>query len=699
MPLLTAAQAVNGVSITGPGPWIDVTAYGAKADLQGASSCTAVNATKTISCPSNPFSAADVGKAVAVANSSGGSCTNDFVTLVVNFNSGTGQITYRDALPCLPGAGAATVFWGTDNTTAFTNAISAAKTTGSTIYFPYSGTGNYYVSGELKLAASGMPPTPPGVRFVGECGAPLGAFAPANSWGPVTCSTLVSDQQITFLSIGDSSGNSGTKYHSGLLIQDLGFRDISVRGDQVKGGIALYDTEDFNLTNIRIDRIGMPATSAPCNSGTTPCGFGILFDGAAGSPGPYTQFGVVVNPSIFNTRFPIQSNNQTSEINVYGGSLICTTDSTNTPAIGLDLGKSFHDATETTGGEWGVYGTHILNCATAAVSLFNNSVLQFYGVAEQATGTSFARLGTGIVVDGDVTTPQPPGGEFIGGSLNNFEVGVDIKGTAANNVIAASVTNNNTGLKLEGSSSLNTKVLGTISSTNTAQLSASGSPLSSLLILTNGNYCPSGSGCGASNVAVGSQIPTDLSFSTPEALPLTPTSGTMVYVDSGSKHLTAVRSDSTTADLEAGLLNYQKAGNPIPGQGTGTDLTVYTFSVPPIPAGKGIRARVFWTCSPCSNGAKTFKWQFGGSAVAYAPTSNTSSSLSYTEVRIFNDPGSQSAQTLFGDPILIGANFQTIGTTSNLTVSTSTAQTLNFVFNALSSETINPKGFIVEAIQ
>jgi hypothetical protein len=614
----------------------------------------------------------------------------------------------------VPGSSVGTAEWGTDNTTAITNAVAAANAegggitnpTGAILYLPYGGTGNYYVSGSISIASSGI--SPQGLKLIGECGAPLGAYSPGygnsggNVWGPVTCSTLVADQAIIILTVGNSAaGNSAVKFHSGLLIENIGFRDVSVNGGQVIGGIALYDTEDFNLTNVRVDGMSMLTTNSACTSGTTPCGYGILFDGTAGTDnnhvGAFTQFGVINNPSIFNTRFPILTNNQTSEINIYGGSLICAL--ANTPSVGIDLGHSFNHANLPTGGEWGIYGTHILNCPTAAVWLFNNNVLQFYGIAEQATSSAFQHVGTGIVVDGD-SPAQTPGGEYIAGSLNNFDIGIDIKPTPINNIIVGSVTNNNTeGVLLEGSSSSNTKILGTLGTSNGTPLTASGLPLSSSLILTNNDFpLPSSTG-------VGSQIPTDLTFSTPETAGTTvlkPPTGRTLYSNASSNNdLTVLKPDGSTVDLESQLLSFQGPAGTI--TGNSTPQTVYTFTLPPIPAGKGVRARVYWTCTTChTSSTKTFDWQFGTSSpttVTYAGYTANSAASSNSEILIFNTTA-QTNQTLYPGPLIVGGTGQAGASITAATQNTANSQALTFQFAASpSGEVITPGAFIVEAIQ
>jgi hypothetical protein len=222
--------------------------------------------------------------------------------------------------------------------------------------------------------------------------------------------------------------------------------------------------------------------------------------------------------------------------------------------------------------------------------------------------------------------------------------------------------------------------------------------------MTNNNFAL------PSTKSVGSQIPTDLTLSTPESAgtaPLqSPVTGRTLYVDSASTDLSIVRPDASTKDLEGGFLNWQKGGTSISGGGVGNYKNVYTFSVPYIPPGKGIRAKVYWICNSCSVGVnKIFAWQIGGTlgsggtTTPYAAYTSNNNSLSYAEVEIFNDPASQSNQTMIQDSIVVGLNLATAGGVSTPAQNTSMAQSLTFLFNAATSETIVTKGFIVEAIQ
>ena len=135
------------------------------------------------------------------------------------------------------------------------------------------------------------------------------------------------------LTVGDSTGE--TTFHSGLMIQDLGFQDVSSGTNVVTGAIRLRNTEDFNLTNVHCRNIKGPSTTT---------GYCFLFDGGSS----FTQFGVVVNPSVLSVRFPVQIASAASEINFYGGNLACSNASN---AIGMDLGANFHTSMVSSGGE------------------------------------------------------------------------------------------------------------------------------------------------------------------------------------------------------------------------------------------------------------------------------------------------------------------------------------------------------------
>jgi len=229
-----------------------------------------------------------------------------------------------------------------------------------------------------------------------------------------------------------------------------------------------------------------------------------------------------------------------------------------------------------------------------------------------------------------------------------------------------------------------------------AAIVASGTPLSTADILTPVNYV---AGISSAGTSIGSQVP-DLTI--PEEVPPpSPVTGSRrIYVDNTSgagDDLTAKKSDGTTVDLEAGLRSYQK---PLPTvTGTGSDQTIYTFSIPSIPNGKGIRAKVFWHCVALQCGAaQTFKWQFGSSTLAYSAFTSGLVGTAYTQISIFNDPGSHASNTMVSDAITQGTSVVAAGAFLVTSIDTSTANSLSFIFNSTVDQIV-PYGFVLEAIQ
>lgn len=311
----------------------------------------------------------------------------------------------------------------------------------------------------------------------------------------------------------------------------------------------------------------------------------------------------------------------------------------------------------------------MINCLTG-ISMFNMANLNYYGIMEMdSTHTG----NDGIIIDGDAAV-QHAGKNTISGSIDGFLRGVTLgttSGVTTNNRILANITNTATPIKAGDSAALSTA-----------------------FILTPINY-PAGSG----GVDIGTQIPTDVTVPH-EAKPVAPASGSRrVYVDmNSSDDLMAEKTDGTAIDLEAGLRNYQKpTGSTITGNGISTQ-TVYSFSIPSIPPGKGVRAKVFWQCTTCS-GNKTFSWAFGGTTITYAAYTGSSTALTSAEVRIFNDPNSQANQTMFTEPLIQSTTLLSAGSIATPAEGTNAAVNLVFRFFANNTETIAPKGFIVEAIQ
>jgi hypothetical protein len=159
---LATAQFVNGVSTTGPAPWIDITAYGAKADsVQPTTTCSlsTVPPGKNLTCTGVSFLPTDVGKVISVYGGAVGGA--DLFTTIISLVGAAPTTTVVLFVAGVSGASNLTIRYSTDNTFPIQSAINAAKATGSTIYFPYAGTGNYYLFGNpTGTPAVGLTITP-----------------------------------------------------------------------------------------------------------------------------------------------------------------------------------------------------------------------------------------------------------------------------------------------------------------------------------------------------------------------------------------------------------------------------------------------------------------------------------------------------------------------------------------------------------
>ena len=523
----------------------------------------------------------------------------------------------------------------TNDHDAIQSAIDACPATGCTIYFP-SSTATYRIDSTLHIHVTGLTPRF-GVKLLGECGA-------QGHTGSETCGRIASGiSGIILLEVGDVNTVFA---NSGLVIQDLGFQD-KMGGGAVAGAIHLIQTQNFSLINIQCRDITI--------------GYCMQFDGGNGNADSnFTQFGTVVNPRTVNTEFPVQIVPEASEISFYGGDFNCNG---MTGSIGMDLRAT---GSLKAGGEFSVFGTHMINCLIG-ISMFNMSNLNYYGIMEQP---NMDQQGDGIIIDGNISHADK---SIISGSIDGFTRGVTLKGTAQNTRLLANITN-----------------------TDTPLITVSGS-LPSTAIITPQIY---GAGSGGTGTAIGSQLP-DLTIPG-ESTPAVPASGSRrLYVDNLTAHnsdLTVERSDGTIIDLEGGLLSYQGTGATVTGGLIAK--TVYTFTIPSIKAGAGIRAKVFWQTTASMGNNKNFVWKFGSTALFYSGDPTSNGSLSSAEVTVFNNPGSQGNQTMFSSPIINQTSLVVGGGIASPAEPTAAPVTLLFQLNPGSgTETITPKGFILEAVQ
>jgi Pectate lyase superfamily protein len=420
----------------------------------------------------------------------------------------------------------------TDNAAAIQNAINACPlssatmtSAGCTVFFPYSGTGNYLIKSSIKVNTGGT--LQDGVRLVGECTAlGSGSLRPSSSPAPLTCSTIVANSSFTSTDAMLVVGSATVKTH-GFVLQDLGFSDTSANNSAVPGAIHIVEIEDFNLVNPRCVNL----------AASPPNGYCMQFDGGS----DFTQFGTVITPSVERVRYPIITNGNTSEVNVYGGELDCSGPSGNpiSGSIGLNLGATHNPPAMGSNGEWGIYGTHVLNCATG-LSGFQANVLQWYGIAEIPTGVTTTN-NVGISLTGSGSAGNGGGGT-IAGSINNYNTGVQL-------VLTTPATSAPPDVRITASITPN--------GTNGVALSIDPTVIGSTLILTPENYS---GGVGTSGTASGSAFGSDVvvsSVNNPRALlttiPNGTSSGTQTVVNKLAKLSGGTAVITSTSDTQGAL--------------------------------------------------------------------------------------------------------------------------------------------------
>lgn len=138
-------------------PYFNVKTYGAKLDVVRRTNGAITNGASILTSSGAAFTAADVGKLVQVVGADTGG--NTLKTTIASYTNSTTVVLTDPAGTTVSGA---TVHYGTDDTTAFTNAIAAAVAAGGGVVFFPQGTaftGQLTLYSRVHLVGSGMQTT------------------------------------------------------------------------------------------------------------------------------------------------------------------------------------------------------------------------------------------------------------------------------------------------------------------------------------------------------------------------------------------------------------------------------------------------------------------------------------------------------------------------------------------------------------
>lgn len=141
-------------------PWYDVKAFGAVGNCKVGSDGQTTASSTTLVSPSAPFTTADIGKVVQVQYA--GASSAPLLTTIAGYVSAT---TVTMAAAASESATGQMFFWGTDDSTAFQNAINAGVAAGVTVFVPAA---NYLVSQGITIGSEAVSG---GCNFLGTLGA------------------------------------------------------------------------------------------------------------------------------------------------------------------------------------------------------------------------------------------------------------------------------------------------------------------------------------------------------------------------------------------------------------------------------------------------------------------------------------------------------------------------------------------------
>lgn len=157
VPVSTTGNTGSYQSVVNAGSWVfDVRTYGAKGDGQAATDGSVTASSNVLTCPSAPFTRADVGKAIQVK----GALTSGATSLVATITGYTSASTVTLSAAATATASSLLVLWATDDTAAIQATINAAFAYGQKygmglVWIP-PGNGLFYgVAGALQPGVNG----------------------------------------------------------------------------------------------------------------------------------------------------------------------------------------------------------------------------------------------------------------------------------------------------------------------------------------------------------------------------------------------------------------------------------------------------------------------------------------------------------------------------------------------------------------